>query len=268
MLAKLSGATRVHIIVGDPIAQVKSPFGMTEAFELNGHDAICIPAQVPAKDLKQWFEGVSLARNVDGIIVTIPHKFDCHSLCTTYSPRAEFLGAVNTLRRNPDGTWHGDMLDGLGYVKAIESKGFQLPDKKALLVGAGGAGSAIAQALLLNGVSDLTIHDESTERQTSLIQRLKRLELGRVKSGSSNPAGFDIAINATPMGMNKDDPFPIDIDSMTANMFIGCVVTAPAIPALIVAARAKGCHTVTGADMFGQVRELMVQFLIETRTKC
>ena len=158
MLDKLSGATRVHIIVGDPIAQVKSPFGMTQAFELNGKDAICIPAQVPTQDLKQWFEGMSLAKNVDGIIVTIPHKFDCHALCATHSPRADFLGAVNTIRRNADGSWHGDMFDGLGYVKAIESKGFSLQNKKGLLVGAGGAGSAIAHAMVLAGVSELAIH--------------------------------------------------------------------------------------------------------------
>ena len=155
MLDNFSGATRVHIIVGDPIAQVKSPFGVTQAFEQHGKDAVCIPAQVRTQDLKQWFEGVSLARNVDGIIVTVPHKFDCHALCATSSPRAEFLGAVNTMRRNQDGSWHGDMFDGLGYVKAIESKGFALPGKKALLVGAGGAGSAIAHSLVLAGVQEL-----------------------------------------------------------------------------------------------------------------
>ena len=266
MLDKLSGATRVHIIVGDPIAQVKSPFGMTQAFELNGKDAICIPAQVPTPDLKQWFEGMSLARNVDGIIVTVPHKFDCHAFCTTNSPRADFLGAVNTIRRNADGTWHGDMFDGLGYVKAIESKGFDLNNKKALLVGAGGAGSAIAHAMVLAGVRELAIHDENTDRRESLIARLNSLKLGHVKAGTSNPSGFDVAINATPVGMREGDPSPIDIEAITPNMFIGCVITAPAVPPLIAAARAKACNTSTGADMFVQVRELMIQFLLETST--
>lgn len=263
MLDKLTGATRVHIIVGDPIAQVKSPYGMTQAFELNGKDAICIPAQVPTKDLKQWFEGISLSRNVDGVIVTVPHKFDCHAFCTTNSERANFLGAVNTIRRNTDGTWHGDMFDGLAYVKAIESKGFELQDKKALLIGAGGAGSAIAHALVLAGVCELAIHDENTGRRDSLIQRLNSLKLGHVKSGSSDPSGFDLAINATPVGMRESDPSPINVDAITLNMFIGCVITAPAVTPLIAAARAKGCTTTTGTEMFAQVRELMVQFLLE-----
>ena len=264
MLDNLSGATRVHIIVGDPIAQVKSPFGMTQAFEGHGKDAICIPAQVAPKDLKQWFEGMSLARNVDGVIVTIPHKFDCHAFCKTHSPRADFLGAVNTLRRNVDGSWHGDMLDGLGYVKAIESKGFHLQGKKAMLVGAGGAGSAIAHAMLLTGVSELAIHDENKTRRESLIQRLSSLKLGRVRQGSTNPSGFDVAINATPVGMRSGDSSPIDLEEITSKMFIGCVITAPAVTPLIMAARAKGCNTTTGTDMFEQVRELMLQFLLET----
>ena len=263
MLENFSGATRVHLIVGDPIAQVKSPFGVTQAFEQHGKDAVCVPAHVPSKDLKQWFEGASLARNVDGIIVTVPHKFDCHALCQTSSPRAEFLGAVNTIRRNKDGSWHGDMFDGLGYVKAIESKGFDLKNKKALLVGAGGAGSAIAHSLVLAGVHELAIHDESNERRESLITRLNSLNMGRVDTGSADPTGFDIAINATPVGMREGDPSPIHLDAITPHMFIGCVITAPAIPPLIAAARAKGCNTVTGAEMFAQVRELMVQFLLE-----
>jgi shikimate dehydrogenase len=227
MLDNFSGATRVYFIVGDPIAQVKSPFGVTQAFEQHGKDAVCIPAQVPSQDLKQWFEGVSLMRNIDGIIVTVPHKFDCHALCTTSSPRAEFLGAVNTIRRNKDGSWHGDMFDGLAYVKAIESKGFDLRNKTALLVGAGGAGSAIAHSLVLAGIKELAIQDENTERRDSLIHRLNSLKHGRVYVGSSNLIGFDVAINATPVGMRETDPSPFDLSTITPNMFIGCVITAP-----------------------------------------
>ena len=262
MLDNFSGATRVHLIVGDPIAQVKSPFGVTQAFEQHGKDAVCVPAHVTTQDLKKWFEGVSLARNVDGIIVTVPHKFDCHALCHTSSPRASFLGAVNTIRRNADGTWHGDMFDGLGYVKAMQAKGCNLSGKKALVVGAGGAGSAIAHSLVLAGVTELAIHDDNSKRRDSLIQRLNSLKLGHVSSGSSNPTGFDVAINATPVGMRESDPTPVDVDAITPHMFIGCVITAPAVPPLIASARPKGCNTTTGADMFVQVRELMVQFLL------
>ena len=264
MLDQFSGATRVHFIVGDPIAQVKSPFGVTQAFEARGRDAICVPAHVPSVHLTAWHQGVSLSRNVDGIIVTVPHKMAYHALCATLSPRAEFLQAVNTLRRNPDGSWHGDMFDGLGYVEALREKACVLQGRRALLVGAGGAGSAIAHSLVVAGVSELALHDENTSRRDHLIQRLNSLGKGQVVVGSSDPHGFDVVINATPIGMQAGDPLPIQADRLSAATFVGCVITAPAVPPLIAQARTLGCATMTGADMFAKVRDLMVDFLLET----
>ncbi|MDE3231730.1 MAG: ThiF family adenylyltransferase [Pseudomonadota bacterium] len=262
MLDNYSGATRVYTIVGDPIAQVKSPYGVTQAFESQGRDAICVPAHVTPADLSAWWAGTQLARNIDGLIVTVPHKFACTAFCDELSERAAFLGTVNTVRRNAQGRWQGDMFDGLGYVRAMEKNGCILPGKRALLVGAGGAGSAIAHSLVLAGVSELAIHDPDAQRRQSLIERLNSLKLGKVTQGNADPSGFDIAVNATPIGMKASDPTPIDVDKIHADMFVGCVITAPAITPLIAGARAKGCKTVTGADMFAQVRELMVQFLL------
>ena len=262
MTQTLDGATRLHFIVGDPIAQVKSPAGVTQAFQDHGRNAACVPAHVAPADLAGWADGVSKAQNVDGIIVTVPHKFACRDLCGTVSERSAFLGAVNTMRRNPDGTWHGDMFDGLGYVQAMRSKGCEPQGKRALLVGAGGAGSAIAYSLITSGVSELAVHDPDTARRDSLIHRLTGLGLGKVTAGSQDPSGFDIAINATPVGMKEGDPHPIDSTRFTPQMFVGCVITAPAVPPMIAAAREAGCSTMVGADMFARVRDLMVQFLL------
>jgi len=264
MLENLNGATRVHIIVGDPIAQVKSPFGMTEAFEARGKNSICIPAHVSTANLKQWFQGVTHAQNVDGVIVTIPHKFDCYSLCNTHSERATFLKAVNTIRRNKDGSWHGDMLDGLGYVNAIKNKDYQLKGKKAMLIGAGGAGSAIGHGLILGGVRELAIHDEDTVRRDAMIKKLQSLGMGKVSIGSNNPDGFDVAINASPAGMKPEDTLPINLMNINSEMLVGCVITAPSVTKLIEIAKSKGCKTTTGADMFAEVRQLMIDFLLGT----
>ena len=258
----LSGSTRVHFIVGDPIAQVKSPYGVTQDFAARGHNAMVMPAHVAPAALAPWLAGVSLAQNVDGIIITVPHKFASFDLCTTTSERGAFLKAVNTLRRNADGSWHGDMFDGLGFVAALRSKGCQLEGKRALLAGAGGVGSAIAHALVLAGASTLAIHDEDTIRRTTLVDRLAGLKLCPVSHGSADPSGFDIVVNATPAGMKASDPFPLNVAQLTASMFVGCVITAPDITPLIASARAKGCATVTGTDMFNQVRSLMVDFLL------
>nr|WP_315243584.1 ThiF family adenylyltransferase [uncultured Albidiferax sp.] len=263
MTEPLNGASRVHFIVGDPIAQVKSPAGVSLALQSHGHNAYVMPAHVAPAQLAAWLEGVSLAQNVDGIIVTVPHKFACHDLCATTSDRAAFLHTVNTMRRNPDGSWHGDMFDGLGFVSAMQDNGCQPEGKKALLVGAGGAGSAIAHALVMAGVSELAIFDADTARRTALVDRLAGLGRCAVTHGSADPTGFDIVLNATPVGMQEADPYPLDADKITRAMFVGCVITAPAITPLIAAARAKGCATMTGAHMFGRVRDLIVNFLLE-----
>ena len=220
-------------------------------------------SHVSPADLAGWAEGVSKAQNVDGIIVTVPHKFSCFDLCATTSARGSFLKAVNTLRRNADGSWHGDMFDGKGYVEALKSKGCEPQGQRALLVGAGGAGSAIAYSLMTAGVKELAVHDADVVRRDALVARLAGLGLGQVSAGSSDPTGFDICINATPIGMKDGDPHPIDSTKFTAQQFVGCVITAPAVPPMVAAARAKGCNTMTGADMFARVRDLMVRFLLE-----
>lgn len=258
----LSGATRLHYIVGDPIAQVKSPAGVTQAFADAGHNAYVMPAHVAPADLAAWLAGASLAKNVDGIIVTVPHKFASFELCATTSPSAAFLHTVNTMRRNADGSWHGDMFDGLGFVAAMRDNGCVPEGKKALLVGAGGAGSAIAHALVMAGVQSLAIHDEDTQRRTTLVNRLAGIGRCPVLHGSASPAGYDIVLNATPVGMKDGDPFPLEVQQLRPEMFVGCVITQPVVTPLIAAARALGCQTMTGAHMFGRVRDLMVAFLL------
>jgi len=262
MLEVLNGATRVNFIVGDPIAQVKSPAGVTQALQERGSNAIVVPSHVSVEHLDAWFAGISLAKNVDGVIVTVPHKFSAFEACATTSARASFLRTVNTMRRNSDGTWHGDMFDGLGFVQAVRDGGCDPAGKRALLVGAGGAGSAIAHALLLAGVSALAICDESQPRRETLVNRLADVKLAPVTHGTSDPSGFDVVLNATPMGMKEGDPYPVEVERLTSNMFVGCVITVPAISPLVAAARNIGCKTSTGADMFGRVRDLMVDFLL------
>ena len=262
MTEPLSGASRVHFIVGDPIAQVKSPAGVSQALQAQGHNAYVMPAHVAPAQLAAWLQGVSLAQNVDGIIVTVPHKFACTDLCATTSERAAFLHTVNTMRRNADGGWHGDMFDGLGFVSAMQDNGCEPAGKNAQLVGAGGAGSAIAHALVMGGVSELAVFDPDDQRRTSLVDRLAGLKQCPVGHGSADPTGFDIVLNATPVGMKESDPYPLQVEKLDGRMFCGCVITAPAITPFIAAARAKGCGTMTGAHMFARVRDLMVDFLL------
>lgn len=262
--AQLSGETRVIPIVGDPIAQVKSPAGVTEALQAQGRNALVVPTHVTPQDLDGFISGASLARNLDAIIVTVPHKFAAYKHCATATERARFLGAINVMRRNADGTWHGDMFDGVGFVQGIREAGCEPQGKRALLVGAGGAGSAIAQALIEAGVTELAIHDGDAARRDGLIERLQaRYGNDRASVGSDDPSGFDLVVNATPMGMKADDPYPVQVQKLQSSMFVADVITAPAVSPLLAAAREIGCGTQVGGAMFAAVRDLLLGFLLE-----
>jgi len=138
VLEHFSGATRVILILGDSIAQVKAPVGLTREFERRGHHAIVVPLQLAVADLDAGILALSRAKNVDGLIATIPHKFAVAARCATLSERAKFLGAINVARRNTDGSWHGDMLDGEGFAAPLARAGCEIKGNRALLVGAGG----------------------------------------------------------------------------------------------------------------------------------
>ncbi|MGH7103754.1 MAG: shikimate dehydrogenase family protein [Acetobacteraceae bacterium] len=261
MLQRLNGATRLYPIVGDPIVQVQSPAGVSRGLLEHGVNGLCIPAHVAPADLAPFVEGLSRAENVDGLIVTVPHKFAAFRLCASASARAGRLQAVNVMRRNPDRTWHGEMLDGLAFVKAQQAAGRRLRGARALLVGAGGAGSAIALALIESGVRELVIHDQDPARLEALLHRLAGAA-ATVRSGSPDPTGFDLICNATPSGMRAGDPLPVAVANLTPAMSVGDVVTKPEATPLLIAARAKGCPTATGIDMFGFVQRLLIDFLL------
>jgi shikimate dehydrogenase len=264
MIPAPSGATRLHVIVGDPIAQVRSPAGVSAAFAARGHDGILVPVQVMPADLPDFLSVATRLKNLDGIIVTIPHKFACYQACASTTERAHVLRTVNLMRRRADGAWHGDMVDGLGFVGAARAKGIDPRCMRALVVGAGGAGSAIALALVEAGVRELAIHDSTAERRDALIERLNGLGKAPVRVGSTDPAGFDFIANATPAGMKDGDPQPVDVARLAPSAYCGCVITKPDISPFIVAARKFGCITGTGTDMYQQHQSIMVDFLLGT----
>jgi shikimate dehydrogenase len=257
-----SGATRVIFIVGDPIAQVRSPQGVTESLRARGADAIVVPAQVTAADLGTFFALAERMSNVDGLLVTVPHKFDAALVCAQLTPRARSIGAVNVVRRSADGRWHGDMCDGEGYVAGLRHAGCEPRGQRALLVGAGGAGSAIAHALVDAGVAALALHDTDAARRETLAAKLRAYGPVTPIAGSTDPSGFDLVVNASPMGMRAGDPLPLQVERLAPTTFVGCVVTVPAVPPLIEAARARGCATMTGAGMFDAVRERIIAFYL------
>jgi shikimate dehydrogenase len=218
--------------------------------------------QVPAGDLAVVMAGLTASGNVDGLLVTMPHKFAAFAHCATSSERARMLGVVSVLRRNPDRTWHGDMLDGLAFVKAQQDRGAHPEGSRVLLVGAGGAGSAIAIALLEAGVAELVVHDVDEARVTTLLELLQDVGHGRVIAGSPDPTGCDLVCNASPLGMADGDPLPVDPALLTSSMFVGDVIAGHGVTPFLAAAQATGCRTASGGNMVEAAQEIMADFML------
>jgi shikimate dehydrogenase len=170
---RITGTTRLYAIIGDPIAQVGSPKAFTERFAAAGKDAIVIPLHVPVDRFDSVVPGLMGIGNLDGLLVTIPFKARMLPFAKRVGPAAKCIGAVNALRREADGSWTGEMFDGAGFVRAMESKGAALRGRRVLLFGAGGAGSAIAYELAKAGVAAIAISDPQAERAAALAGTLR-----------------------------------------------------------------------------------------------
>jgi len=222
---------------------------------------ISLPMEVPDGKLETVMDGLAATKNVDGLSLTMPHKVKGYDYCATVSETSRLLGVVSAIRRNADGTWHGHTTDGDAFVKAQIDNGAKVKDAKVLVLGAGGAGSAIVISMLDQGARAVTVHDTDEGRAKKLVDLLHDKAGDRVKAGSNDPAGHDLICNATPMGMDDDDPLPIDPTRLDSSMFVGDVVAGHGETALIKAAREAGCETADGDAMVVAVLDVMCDFL-------
>jgi shikimate dehydrogenase len=261
MLPSLNGATRIHVTIGDPIAQVKSPAGVTQGFYARGADAIMIPLQVKPADIDAFFQLAKKLPNLDGIIITVPHKPVAFRHCDETTERAKVLEVCNVMRRTSEATWTGDMTDGGGFVAALKRNSFDPKGKRALQVGAGGAGSALALSLTMEGAS-VTLMDLDTAKRDALIARLGKHGHKVIGTDKADPAGFDLVVNATPAGMKDSDSLPLDASKLSAGQLVADVITIPAMTPLLEAARGKGCRTQTGVEMFNAQVDFISEFLL------
>jgi len=258
----LSGKTRIHVTIGDPIAQVKSPSGMTEGFGKRNVDAIMIPLQVKPADIDNFFRLAKNLPTLDSIVITVPHKPVAFRFCETTTERARVLEMCNCMRRQPDGRWHGDMTDGGGFTDALKRSGFDVTGKRVLQIGTGGAGTAIALSLKMGGASEVAVCDIDTAKRDAMIAKLGRHGHKITATDKNDPSGFDLIINATPMGMKDGDPSPVDVSKLTGNMFVADIVTLPLVTPLLAAAQAKGCKTQNGLDMYNAQGDFLTDFVL------
>ncbi len=268
MSFELSGETRLFPIVGDPIAQVRSPKYLTEIMAARGINGIVPPVHVAPSELSGFFATAKAIQNLDGIVITLPHKIDFLAFCDRVTKRASVIGAVNVVRRMQDGQFFGDNTDGEAYVSAIRNRGGDPEGKQVLQIGVGGAGSAVAYEFLAQGVEMLHLFDLDADRLSQSVSKLNEVFPGRVKAAENNsPKGMDIVANVTPVGMKESDPTPVPLEELTSEMMFGDALTKPAISKTGEYARSIGCKAMAGADMFDAQAETLVSYMTDEESK-
>jgi shikimate dehydrogenase len=259
----VSGRTRLFGIVGHPIEQVRSPEMFTAEFRRRSLDAILVPMHVLPDDFDGLLPQLLRLSNLDGVIFTIPYKLRARALADRLGEQARIVGAINALGRRAAGGWRGDIFDGIGCIEAFRRRGIALTGRRALLLGAGGAGSAIGVALASERPVSLRLYDVDAPRAEALAATIRRAFPGLdVGAGPPRLDDIDILLNATPAGMLDDARLPVAIEALPRAMTVFDAIVKPETTPLLALAERCGCTTVRGREMMrGQIARMVDFFL-------
>lgn len=261
---RVSGSTDVYLILGNPVEQVKAPESFNRIFARFGIDAVLVPAQVPAENLEEFVRAVFKAPNIRGLWVTIPHKAPITALLRECDELGRIAGAVNAVRRNADGSLAGALFDGEGFVASLDHFGIAWRARRVLVIGAGGAGAAIGASLTRGAqpVASLAFHDPAAAQSRELAARLaQHTRTTQVTSVDTNdPAGYDLVINASPLGLEAGDPLPCDVARMAPHAALVDILMKNQPTPIVRAARARGLVAQPGFEMMIQQAHLYLDF--------
>lgn len=262
------GTTALIAHIGYPTHSFKSPMIYNPYFEQAGVDAVVVPMGCLAEHFPVFLKSVFTLTNIRGALITMPHKVTTVALLDEATPAVKIAGSCNAVRRTEDGRLQGDMFDGEGFVRGVRRGGCRLQGARALVVGCGGVGSAIAASLAAAAVGSLSLFDARADAALDLGRRLSlhypRIE---VATGSNDPAGHDLVVNATPMGMNDGDPLPLEVSRIAPGSFVGEVVMRQEMTAFLKAVQARGCRFQVGTDMlFEQIPAYLEFFGLPSTT--
>lgn len=257
----LSGKTTLIAHIGYPTEAFKAPLIYNPWFEKQGIDAMVVPMGVKAEDYAVSLKQIFKFSNVHGALVTMPHKVTTIGLADEVSVTAKIAGAANALLKRPDGTLLADQFDGAGFARGVARKGFKTKGSKILVVGTGGVGSPIAASLAADGAASISLFDLNTASAEGLASRLKTYYPDmEVNVTSNDPAGYDLVVNATPLGMNPSDPLPFDPKRLSPSTFVGEVVMKTEITPILKAAIEMGCKYQVGTDMLFEMIPAYLEF--------
>jgi shikimate dehydrogenase len=245
---RLSAATTVVGVIGDPVAHSLSPLLHNTAFEVMGLDWVSVGFRVGSGRAADALVGAS-ALGIAGLSVTMPHKDAVAHLVRECSPLAALLGAVNCVTPLPGG-WRGENTDGPGFVEAVRRGDAFDPDgRRCLVVGAGGAARAVVAGLAGAGAAEVVVVNRSAER--AAVAAALAGPVGRVGS-QADASSCDLVVNATPLGMGgvgSGAAWPVEPTLLGAGQLVVDLVYHPPVTPWMEAARGRGARVANGVGM-------------------
>lgn len=257
-----TGTTRMVLQLADPISHVRAAALLTERLRTSGIDAMMVPIHVRPNDLAALVAVVRRLPNVAGLGITMPHKQAIVPRLDALDDAARSCGAVNWVRRDPDGSLVGAQIDGECFVSAIDAAGIGLAGRSVLLVGAGGVARAIAFALAGRDIAHLHVSNRGAAAADRLVADLATAGHSVATAGGPvDPSSYDVVVNATSLGARPDDPLPVDVARLAPGTDVCEVVASPPRTALVVAAQARGLRAVPGTAMLEDQLDVAARFL-------
>jgi shikimate dehydrogenase len=261
--AQVTGATQLIGIVGDPVAQVRSPQIYNRRIAARGRNAVLVPLHLASSEFEDAMPALLRIQNLIGLIFTVPFKERAAAFADRILPVGRQVEAVNAMRREPDGRWTADMFDGAGLVHALAEMGVAPAGKRILVLGAGGAGRAIAISLAREGARALTLFDLDPGRAARIAGDVHRFYPGCDARETAAPAAseHDIVINATPVGMAAGDGLPAPLGALDPSCVVFDIVPQPSITPLLSYAVEAGCRVGSGQFMIQGQADAVLDFL-------
>ena len=253
----INGQTKIYGIFGYPISHTLSPAMQNAAFEKLKINAVYLPFEVRPDRIKDAINSL-FSLGISGVNLTMPYKEICLPYLNDVSKEAKLIGAVNTIAVNEDGRLKGYNTDGIGFVAALKRQlRIDPKGRSVFILGAGGAGKAVAIQLALEGARHIFIADIQKNRAQKLVINLRRnvhhLRVKAVpcvgKEIERAIADTDILINATPMGMKESDSMIFDLHALHNKIVVCDLIYSPPMTKLLKIAKQKKLRYMNGLGM-------------------
>lgn len=258
MDSRISGHTRLYCLIGSPVGHSGSPAMYNYSFERTGVDAAYLAFDIPLEETRAAVDALKVLK-VGGFNVTMPDKTAVAGIVDELSPAAKLIGASNTVTVGEDGRLTGHNTDGIGFVRNLQEHGVEVKGKKLVVLGAGGAATAICVQAALDGAEAIAIFNQKDEFYANgelTVEKLRQavpacaVSIAPLEDSAALATavqGCDILVNATKVGMKPlDEESLIDPSLFRSDLVVADTVYNPRETKMIEEAKAAGCKTTVG----------------------